>query len=273
MTGGTAHGRDPLRRWPVCGAWVNLLDRDQLIDLLTERPERLRVVANHNLHSLHLVQADPGMREFYSLADAVHVDGRPVIALARLLGAPARACHLQTSIDFIMPLLAAAAARHRRVFVLGSRPGVPERFLAEAARRVPGLVAGGHHGHFGDDLADPGVQAAIRAFRPDLLLLGMGMPRQERWFLANRAALPPCTVMNLGAFMDYWVGERAMAPRWLNRIGLEWAWRLACEPRRLAHRYLNEPFLLIGPVLTSGRRILLPDRRSAVAGDADRGAG
>ncbi len=246
-----------LSRWPVCGSWVNLLTQDRLLDLAAASRHGQRfVLANHNLHSLHLIQRDLDMQSFYAGAAAIHIDGMPIVAMARLLGAPARPCHRQTSADFLLPMLGRLRDHRRRVFILGGTPTVLADFLSLARDRVPGIAIAGHHGFFANDAETVRtIPSAICGFAPDLLLLGMGMPLQERWYVANRPALPACTVMNLGAFMDYWVGAKSLPPRRLAACGLEWAWRLGSEPRRLWRRYLLEPLLLAEPFARHRRRI------------------
>ncbi len=122
------------------------------------------------------------------------------------------------------------------------------------------------HGHF--DSAPEGPQNAavldsIRAFEPDVLFVGMGMPRQEAWILQNRAALGRCVIFPVGAAFDYEAGAIPTPPRWTGRLGIEWMFRLAAEPRRLCRRYLLEPWSLLGPAL--GDLLARARRRSAAA--------
>ncbi|MDP3379476.1 MAG: WecB/TagA/CpsF family glycosyltransferase, partial [Brevundimonas sp.] len=82
-----------------------------------------------------------------------------------------------------------------------------------------------------------------------VLLVGMGMPRQEIWIADHLDALPDCVVLNVGAAFDYEAGVQKAAPRWMGKAGLEWLYRLAVDPRRLFHRYCVEPWHLIGPIM------------------------
>lgn len=129
--------------------------------------------------------------------------------------------------------------------------------MAEAARQRlaaahPGCQIGVHHGYFDPDPAsaeNQAVLAAILDFGPDILLVGMGMPRQEAWILANRHAVPRGVMFSVGAAFDYEAGAQTAAPRWMGRLGLEWLFRLASQPRRLAFRYLVEPWFLLPAAL------------------------
>src|SRR5262249_26216345 len=115
----------------------------------------------------------------------------------------------------------------------------------------PGCTIETHHGYFdaAPRSAENGdVLHRIHRFAPHLLLIGMGMPRQERWIIDNLSALPSCVVLPAGGTMDYVAGATAAAPRWLGQLGLEWLFRLGHEPKRLWRRYLIEPRSLIVPL-------------------------
>jgi N-acetylglucosaminyldiphosphoundecaprenol N-acetyl-beta-D-mannosaminyltransferase len=217
------------------------------------------VVANHNLHSLYLCRHDPELRAFHAAADVTHADGMSVIALARLLGVPLRREHRVTYVDWMGPLMEAAAQGGWRVFALGGQPGVFERAAVRLRASHPGLVLAGAHGFFDPARGSAGSRAAlaeIAAFRPNLLLVGMGMPRQEHWVHEHRSALDANAILMAGAAFDYVAGVVSTPPRVAGAAGLEWAWRLAAEPRRLWRRYLIEPWYVLGMVLAdrAGRR-------------------
>lgn len=224
------------------------------------------VVGYLNLHGAALARRDPEMAEFYRAASAVHLDGMAMTWVVRLAGVPARRRHRVTYADWTMPLLQAAARRQRKVFVLGSRPEVMARAEEKLRLEVPGLELACHHGFFD---ATPGsednrrILDRIGEFDPHLLMVGMGMPRQERWILSHRDQLDVDVILASGACMDYVAGEVATPPRWAGRIGLEWLFRLSQEPTRLAGRYLIEPWTLVAPALAecwrrSGRHPVEP---------------
>jgi N-acetylglucosaminyldiphosphoundecaprenol N-acetyl-beta-D-mannosaminyltransferase len=131
---------------------------------------------------------------------------------------------------------------------LGGPPGVAEVAAERLCERHPGLQIAAHHGYFLDSAQDE--QAAIekiRVFAPGLLLVGMGMPRQECWATARRAQLEVPVVMTVGALFEYLAGTVARGPRWLTDHGFEWLCRVWYEPRRLWRRYLigNPAFLML----------------------------
>jgi N-acetylglucosaminyldiphosphoundecaprenol N-acetyl-beta-D-mannosaminyltransferase len=210
------------------------------------------VIANHNLHSLYLLHRQPQVRDFYSRAEWTHVDGMPIIYLARLFGYPAVPDQRVTYADWFPFLMRSAAAHGWRVFYLGSAPGIAERGADLLRSKHPELRIRTRDGYFDTDYGSTDNEAilqAIAAYRPHLLLVGMGMPRQELWIHANRKRIAANVILPAGAAMDYVAGAVRTPPRWAGRMGLEWAFRLAVEPRRLWRRYLVEPWFLTGILL------------------------
>jgi N-acetylglucosaminyldiphosphoundecaprenol N-acetyl-beta-D-mannosaminyltransferase len=233
------------------------VDRITLVDLIervtaaVRSGTRLRV-AHHNLHSAYLVLDDDRMREWYERADLVFADGMSLVAASRLGRGGLRRAHRATLLDWMPAVLDAAARDGKVVFHLGGDPSWIERGAAAWRERHPGLELHVHHGYFPPETSAEVVER-INAARPDLLLVGMGMPTQERWLAEHADALNVPVVVTVGAFLAYAAGATARPPRWTGQVGLEWAWRLAADPRRLARRYLVEPFAL---TVALGRRRL-----------------
>jgi exopolysaccharide biosynthesis WecB/TagA/CpsF family protein len=138
--------------------------------------------------------------------------------------------------DFV-PRLLETSKRSLRIYLLGAKPEVVERAAAELAARYPRhSVVGCHHGYF-----SPGEEAAVVAevarHAPDVLLVGMGNPRQELFMDAHGEALNSTLVFGVGALLDFISGTVPRAPTWVRRARLEWLYRMCREPRRLTHRY------------------------------------
>lgn len=221
------------------------------------------VIANHNAHSLVLARRSAAMRAFYADADLVQIDSTPMILWARLLGLPVSRAHRSTYLDWRDDFWRLAAERGWRVYYLGGAPGVADAAARRIASEWPGVSLRTRDGYFdaktgSDD--NTAILADIRAFSPDILFVGMGMPRQEEWIAAHRDQLDHGVIFSVGAAFDYEGGAQVAAPRWSGPLGLEWLFRLASQPRRLAHRYLIEPWALapaaLGDVAAalSGRR-------------------
>ena len=198
-----------------------------------------------NAHCVNVMCRDSAYRAALEGATRVLADGAGVRIAALSCGI--RLADNVNGTDLLPELCRRAAAAGVPLFLLGGAPGV----AAEAARRLvaahPGLVvAGTHHGHLADRTSEDAALAAVAASGAGILLVGMGVPRQELWIARNRHRLAPAVVAGVGGLFDYTSGRIPRAPMALRRLGLEWAWRLAQEPRRLAGRYLvgNATFLL-----------------------------
>ncbi len=232
-----------MERLTLLGVEVDALtigDLNALIDGAVRRGQKV-LIAHHNLHSVYLYHADKKMRAFFGLASVIHIDGMPLIYWARLLGYPLKAEHRVTYVDWVHPLMAAAETKGWRVFYLGGKPGVAARAAERLRGRYPRLVIQTRHGYFGSEENDKVLEEIVE-FRPHVLMVGMGMPRQEHWVLDNWDRLATNAVLTAGACFDYVAGEIPTPPRWMGRVGLEWAYRLSSEPKRLWRRYLLEPW-------------------------------
>ncbi len=246
------------------GVTVNLLTSYSLLDLVIDciATNRTIVIANHNLHSLCLHSSSSSreaavFRRFYDDAQYTVADGMSIVALGRLYGREIDYRHRIAYNDWLPLMLPIAVQNGWRVFYLGSTAEVAAKGTLVLTTRFPGLQLKSHHGHF--DVKRQGtdnnkVLAEISRFKPQILFVGMGMPRQERWILENRDEIDANVILPSGATLDYIAGAKRMAPRWMGALGLEWAFRLATEPRRLAARYLVEPWGLLAAVITNSLR-------------------
>ena len=207
------------------------------------------IIANHNLNSLSLVRKDAEMNRFYSLADAVHIDGMPIVFIGRLLGFPLSRVNRITYVDWTPHIMRAAAKKHWQICYVGSKPGVGEQAVQVLCKSYQNLKIKTHHGYFDVNSLkeNRNVQNFVNDCNPDILLIGMGMPRQEKWILKNLEKLPDCLILPCGAALDYEAGITPTPPRWAGCLGFEWLCRLVAEPKRLWRRYLKEPWSLVMP--------------------------
>lgn len=214
--------------------------------------ERGLIVGHHNLHSLFLCQRDPLVRDFYRHCQRCYVDGVGVLWLLRAAGLDVRAAHRFTLMDSLPALLDWLQTTNRSLYYLGGSPLAAERGRAWLARNYPQLRAAVQHGY---ELEDTATISAINRFRPDLLLVGMGMPRQEAWLLRYRSQIDAGALLQAGGTLDYYTGLQAQPPPQLSRIGLGWLYRLLHDPRRLWRRYLVAPWSLLLPTLRLRRAL------------------
>lgn len=266
--------RRPDERVRLLGGLMDLVRPEEVFHFVAGAiaSGRKAIVANHNLHSLALLRRDGELAAFFDRADLVEVDSTPLIAWARLVGGRGRRFHRCTYLDWREDFWTLAQTRGWRVFFLGGAPGVAETAAARIRAAWPGVSLAVRDGYF--DMArgsaeSEAVMDQIRLYDPDVVLVGMGMPRQEAWVARNYDALPPCVVFTVGGAFDYEAGAQIAAPRWIGRLGLEWLFRMLTNPRLLS-RYLIEPWSLAGPALAdlaraarSGPRRSPPDRRAA----------
>jgi len=194
------------------------------------------------LYAIHLVGVnilggDPDYERALANADLVHADGTSVMLAVRAAGH--RLPERIATQDFMYRVIEHCAAHDHPIFLLGGEPGLAQRAADELARRYPALkVAGARDGYFTD--AEGGdVAEQIRASGAHLVLVGMGCPREQIWADRHGAASGVRLLMTVGGTFGYIVGEESRAPRWVQKTALEWAWRMAQDPRRLAKRYLG----------------------------------
>ena len=244
--------RRPDSRVTLLGQSMDLVKPEEMLDFVRRSVEagRKAVVANHNLHSLYLVRRHPEMAALYDRADIVEVDSLPLTLWARFVYGRGRRFHRCTYMDFRTLFWDWAQADGWRVYYLGGRPGIAERAREMLLARWPGATIGGRDGFFGwGGAEEEAVLAEIAAFRPSVLMVGMGMPRQETWIARVYDRLPDGVILPVGAAFDYEAGAVVTPPSWTGRLGLEGVYRLLCEPRRMFARYLLEPWMLVGAAL------------------------
>ncbi|GGJ99544.1 hypothetical protein GCM10010123_31810 [Pilimelia anulata] len=223
-----------------------------------------------NVDILRQARRDPAVRGYLADADLVVADGMPLVWASRLAGTPLPERVAGSSL--LLSLAAGLACDRRSLYVLGGEPrdgdGDPAgpdgalRAAVKLAHAYPGLrIAGAHSPPYGFE-RDPdrldAVVAAVAGAAPDLVCVGVGFPKQESVISVLRRRLPGAWYLGCGAAVNFVAGDRVRAPEWMQRSGLEWAHRLASEPRRLATRYIGHdaPYalrLLAGATLTRYR--------------------
>ncbi len=254
---------EPPGRTSILGVEVDRLSRAEALARVTELVERPTpaLVAFANAHALNVAARQPRFAAVLARADLVLNDGSGLAIAGRLVGRPFPE-NLNGS-DFVPAVVELAARSGWRVYLLGALPGVAAAAADVFRAQAPGLVVCGvHDGHFPDE-ASAAVAAEVRTARADVLLVAMGNPRQELWLADWLGETGASIGFGVGALFDFQSGRVRRAPAWMNRAGVEWAFRLAQEPRRLARRYLvGNPLFLARVAASLARRPLGRGRRA-----------
>jgi exopolysaccharide biosynthesis WecB/TagA/CpsF family protein len=240
------HGTPPdqpvetdLERLAVLGVPVVRARTDAVLRLLEARlggEGEPATIFFANAHSLNLARRIPELELAMREATLVLNDGAGLALAGRMRRRPFPE-NLNGS-DLSPRLLALAASVGAPTYFLGARPGVAERAAERMASAIDGLeIAGYRDGYFSSD-ETPRVLTDIHRSGAGLLLVAMGNPRQELWLSEHLGACGARVGVGVGAFFDFASGTLPRAPTWMNRAGIEWVWRFAHEPRRLAARYL-----------------------------------
>ena len=228
----------PSRRVLVAGCPIDPLTFDETLAEVerligARRPVQHCVV---NASKAVMMHQDRELLRIVSSCALVNADGQSVVWASRLLGHPVP--ERVAGIDLFEALLALSDKRRYSVYFLGATPEVLAATVARALREHPTLeISGAQDGYWPVESSDE-VVAAIRAAGPAILFVAMPSPRKEYWLTENLAALAVPFSMGVGGSFDVYAGVIRRAPVWMQRIGLEWAYRFIQEPRRMWRRYL-----------------------------------
>lgn len=249
VSGSTGDGIERVSVWGLPLARLTYEETLDAVETLIARGEPSYFVTA-NLHYAMLSDRDPRLAAVNRRAAFVVADGMPLVWYSRLRGQPLP--ERVAGSDLIYLMAERAALRRHRLFLLGGGPGVAEEAAAELCRRFPRLRIAGIEAPSLSAMSfreHDELVARIRRARPDLLWAALGQPKGELWLAENCSALGVPACVQLGASFDFVAGRIARAPRWTHRVGLEWAWRMAREPRRLVPRYLADAVFLVRAVV------------------------
>lgn len=207
---------------------------DRIVELVHSSEARPRTAFALHVGGL-LARRDRHFVEAMSRADIVYADGASVVLLAKAAGGRSTERSPTTDLGWdVLRRLSAESARPPRVSVLGGRPGVAEgalQVLVDAGVARAGVAEHGYHGDWSSALD------RLAEVPSDVLIVGLGAPLEMIWTMEHLDRLPASLVLTCGGWLGFLVGEERRAPRLMQRWSLEWAYRLAQNPRRLARRY------------------------------------
>lgn len=208
---------------------VALLDKPGFHYIVTPNPEFI-LAAKKNTD----------FRSVLNQADLALPDGIGVIYASKILGRPLKG--RATGVDFAQGLMSAMAQNGKRLYLLGAKPGIAEQAAERLMESYPTLqICGTHDGYFKDDTP---IVEKIKASGADVIFVCLGAPKQELWMAKNGAATGASLAVGLGGCLDVFAGNVQRAPRWMQKCGLEWLYRLYKEPQRIG-RMSKLPLILL----------------------------
>jgi N-acetylglucosaminyldiphosphoundecaprenol N-acetyl-beta-D-mannosaminyltransferase len=260
--GGEALGASSRPSADVFDIPIDLAQPTELLQTISGWASRrvARRVMYVNAHVVNQSRTTAGLGDALRRANLVYCDGYGVRLAARVLNLPVP--HRMTGADWIWELATLCELGQQSLYLLGSEPPLAREAAARLRRWYPTLdVVGAHHGYF--EIGSPHNERVIediKAYAPDIVLVGMGTPKQELWVDRYSDQLGGAVVWTVGALFDYVSGHTPRAPRWLADNGLEWIFRLAIEPSRMWRRYLIGNPIFLKRVASEARQGAL-DRR------------
>jgi N-acetylglucosaminyldiphosphoundecaprenol N-acetyl-beta-D-mannosaminyltransferase len=228
------------RRVNILGVGVSPINMDQAVRAIegwiAER--RSHYVCITNIHGIVESQRDHGLRQIHNDAGLVTPDGMPLVWASHLFGF--RGVERVYGPDLVLAMCKRSVGRGYRHYFFGGAPGVAGQMADCLRQRFPGLVVAGTYAPpFHPLTAEDNnkIVKAINKARPDIVWVGLGTPKQERWMAAHVGRVNAGALIGVGAAFDFLSGSKRQAPRWMQRSGLEWFFRVVTEPRRLWRRY------------------------------------
>jgi N-acetylglucosaminyldiphosphoundecaprenol N-acetyl-beta-D-mannosaminyltransferase len=247
-----------IQRVNILGVEVSAIDMDRALMMfrawIAERTHQYVCVTP--AHAVMDCYRNRSLRTAFNHSGMTTPDGMAIVWLLRLHGQQ----HVGRVYgpDLMQEVSRVSVQAGWRHFLYGGEPGVAERLKSALEVRYPGVcVAGAYSPPFGDlsEEADRAAIDSINAARPDIVWVGISSPKQEKWMEEHVGKLDASVLVGVGAAFDFLSGRKPQAPRWMQRIGLEWLFRFATEPKRLWPRYSQYPlFALLALAQLTGLR-------------------
>ncbi len=228
-------------RVPILDIPVDAQTFDEAVNILAgwAVESQKRYVSTCPVYTLMIARENPQMRVALERADMVTADGMPLVWLQRRLGYPQ--AERVYGPDVMRALCEKTANREVRHFFWGGLPGVAEQLVQQLQRASPGLQIAGFYSPPIEEIGDtpnPAIIEHLNNANPHVIWVGLGSPKQDLWMSLYRPVLNAPLLIGVGAAFDFIAGTKPQAPRWMQRSGLEWLYRLIREPRRLWRRYV-----------------------------------
>ena len=238
------------RKLDFLGVKINALTKDELVEKILEFAflGKRKTITYLNAHCANVAFNDREYKKLLNLSDIIHADGMSIVWASLFLGRPLPE-RVNIS-DFSDKLFKKIIEKRINIYFLGSREEVVYKAVENLRKKYRLIsVAGFHHGYF-TDLEEKEIIKEINGLRPNILIIGMGVPKQEKWIFKHLNELEVNLCWSAGSGMFDNLSESIKdAPRWMAHIGLEWLHKLCQEPKRLWKRYLIGNFLFVYRVL------------------------
>jgi len=227
----------------LTGCKVSNLDVIELLtaiktEAIQDERDKASIILSANIHGFNQAHKFDWLKKLNNEAELVRNDSAGISLAGKILGSPIK--DRMTWADFGWDLAAFCEKENLTQYFLGNKSGIAEKAKARLQEKHPGLkVVGSHHGYFekqGEE--NEAVISEINSIKPDILIVGFGMPLQEKWILENREKLDVGIIMTGGNCFSFLAGEESRAPKWMHENGLEWLYRFVKEPRRMFGRYI-----------------------------------
>lgn len=255
-----------VKRVDILGLHVSAVDLDsatrQVAAWIDQRQSEYVCVTG--VHGVMESQRDPELLRIHNAAGMVTPDGMPLVWCSRLAGSTE--VKRVYGPDLMLRVCAQSVSKGWRHFFYGAAPGVAEQLAANLQREFPGLeVVGTHSPPYRELTADElhDIANLINSSGADIVWIGLSTPKQERWMSRLRSLLEPPVLIGVGAAFDIHAGNLRQAPRWMQRSGLEWLFRLLMEPRRLWKRYLKSNPAFVWRIAANRPRLLPEEMHEA----------
>lgn len=230
----------------ILGVDVNTINKRELLELVRiwAGENKPRSISYVNAHCINVAYKDSEYREALKKMDLVYADGMGVVMAGRFLyGSYIKKI---TGRDWIDNFCKLAVNQHLRVYILAGKPGILSLAIERMRKEYPELDIAGFNDGFFTRKSENEVLYEIKSTRPHIVFIGMGIPQQEKWVGENRGKIIAPVCWNVGALFDYVAGLEPQVPGWMDKIALEWLWRLMMDPSGKWKRYLvgNPLFIL-----------------------------
>ncbi|MDJ0950964.1 MAG: WecB/TagA/CpsF family glycosyltransferase [Alphaproteobacteria bacterium] len=265
----------PSRFLQIGGIQIAVADRRQLARMMVNhwrrnvaagRSDPPKLLFSANGQSIAMYGTDPDFRAAIGEADLIHADGMSLVLMSRLLFKRPLPERVATT-DFFHDVAQEAESSGMSFYLLGAQEDINRAAFEAVGYRYPSLkLAGRRHGYFRPE-EEAGVIEEIRSAQPDVVWVALGRPRQEYFCVRNRAHLTGVSwVKTCGGLFDFLAGKATRAPMWMQTAGLEWLYRTALEPRRLAWRYLTTNPYALWRMLLHSRELGITNEQAGQSG-------